>query len=229
MLNGRHPLVDRLGLVNSIVRLGAMLTDAPLVADQPYERNDCAACQMCQEACPAQAVSGEEVSLGNRLGYRIDRDACEHYLRRYEHLTHRRKFCGLCLKAYPHGKTSRWDATANPLGNSLPESPSQHRDYCGRGGTAHPVLTPPRRRHRHSGVGRQLPGDLRQVWPRPTQSREQAGRAVRGADYGRGAAVFAPSAVLSPSPARLTATCTYVVPSSRTVAALAKSVWNPKP
>jgi ferredoxin len=81
-----------------------LVTDAPLVADAPCETTDCGTCRICQQACPAKAVLGEEVSFGSLLGYRIDRAACEAYLCRDLDRTNRREFCGLCLKECPLGK-----------------------------------------------------------------------------------------------------------------------------
>ena len=39
------------------VRLGAVVTDAPLEADQPTEEQACDDCDLCVESCPAQALN----------------------------------------------------------------------------------------------------------------------------------------------------------------------------
>jgi epoxyqueuosine reductase len=39
------------------VRLGAVVTDAPLIADQPIEEQLCDDCDLCVQSCPAQALN----------------------------------------------------------------------------------------------------------------------------------------------------------------------------
>jgi len=88
------------------MRIGTMFTDTLLAADEPYKGNHCGRCEICVDACPAQAVSGEEVRFGSLLGYCIDRETCRTHLYRHESRIHRAEFCGLCLKECPIGKVT---------------------------------------------------------------------------------------------------------------------------
>ena len=53
------------------VRLGTILTDASLSADQPLDENPCDECQACKDACPAEAIQED-----GTLEYR----ACASYM-----------------------------------------------------------------------------------------------------------------------------------------------------
>lgn len=47
------------------VRLGTIVTDAPLGADQPLDENPCDNCDLCRKACPVEAIQ-EDGTLDSR-------------------------------------------------------------------------------------------------------------------------------------------------------------------
>ena len=87
------------------VRLGTMFTDAPLVADAPFQANNCRGCRICLDVCPAGAVTGQRSDFEDLCAFRIDSQACCEHLCRNEAAIGRREFCGLCVKECPFGRT----------------------------------------------------------------------------------------------------------------------------
>lgn len=49
------------------LRFGAVLTDAPLAPDKPYEGDPCGKCERCLQACPAEALEPYVVDPGRCL------------------------------------------------------------------------------------------------------------------------------------------------------------------
>ncbi len=103
----------------SAVRLVTILTNAPLVVDEPV-KNRCGRCKLCQEACPAGAIKG--VSTKDRYLRRDDAmffDKCVAQLKEHSVMletyplkdetkkiepTFHKLVCGLCIKACPFGR-----------------------------------------------------------------------------------------------------------------------------
>jgi epoxyqueuosine reductase len=83
------------------VRLGAMLTDAPLQVGIPVTRGNCGDCTCCIEACPAGAIKGRNWLQGLDRADLLDVRLCGDHLREGIATTGRRAVCGLCLKACP--------------------------------------------------------------------------------------------------------------------------------
>lgn len=96
-----------------------VLTDAPLVLDEPMDSSRCGECTLCVEHCPAQAISGADWSRSEPLVPLIDHDRCRAQkvgTRKAEHKPN----CGLCINICPFGrKTPDW---ANILNNDLEEN-----------------------------------------------------------------------------------------------------------
>ncbi len=88
------------------VRLGVLLTDAPLTPDAPFAANHCRDCRACQEACPVQAITGAPATARGFTTYPIDTQRCLDHLNREMPHTGRRHHCGLCLKVCPFGTRS---------------------------------------------------------------------------------------------------------------------------
>jgi epoxyqueuosine reductase QueG len=93
-------------------RIGTMFTNAQLVSDSPYPRNECGRCRACIEVCPVNAVTEEMIRFEAFQGFRIARALCETYVCRNEKMHRKREFCGLCLKECPYGKRSQANQTA---------------------------------------------------------------------------------------------------------------------
>lgn len=84
------------------LRLGTILTDAPLPPDSPAEVL-CGDCTACTEACPAGAIKGRLFAPDVPLEERLDPSSCD----KYQDIVRDRfgkRVCGLCLAACPYGR-----------------------------------------------------------------------------------------------------------------------------
>ncbi|OPL08953.1 MAG: 4Fe-4S ferredoxin [delta proteobacterium ML8_F1] len=87
------------------LRLGTVLTNAPLKVAQPITASQCGDCSLCVDACPALALSGMDWEAGIPREMILDARACsEHMKHHYQHIG-RGAVCGICLAACPYGRT----------------------------------------------------------------------------------------------------------------------------
>ena len=86
------------------VRLGTVLTDAPLDPGQPIEKSRCGKCTQCIEACPAQALKGGVWQPGVPRDVILDAWACDRYKKTHFHQFHGGHNCGICTRACPVGQ-----------------------------------------------------------------------------------------------------------------------------
>lgn len=93
------------------IRLATVLTDMPLIADQPL-KNRCGRCMECAKACPASAIK----NVSTESHYE-SRDEAIHLDKCYAKLCEFKArpevgalICGVCIKVCPFGKRSkqRW-------------------------------------------------------------------------------------------------------------------------
>lgn len=84
------------------VRLGTILTNAPLAPDHP-QPVQCGECMLCTEACPAGAIKGILFAPDIPLSERLEPELCNTYQNEVRDRFGRR-VCGLCLAACPYGK-----------------------------------------------------------------------------------------------------------------------------
>ncbi len=84
------------------LRLGTILTDAPLEPDSPLE-NGCGGCAECVKACPVGALSGRAFSAEEPLSERFDAKKCFDFWDDMERV-YGIGTCGLCLAACPWGR-----------------------------------------------------------------------------------------------------------------------------
>lgn len=78
-------------------RLAMVLTDMPLVADQPNDFGSddfCSNCQVCTNACPPDAISAEKQWVRGEKKWYVDFDKCIPYFVDNQ-------CCGLCLPVCP--------------------------------------------------------------------------------------------------------------------------------
>ena len=88
----------------SRVRLATVLTEAPLEVDSPV-KNRCGRCNLCREACPAEAIKG----VNTEDHYR-DRDEAMYFSRCVDQTMKNfanlpgieSPICGICIKACPY-------------------------------------------------------------------------------------------------------------------------------
>lgn len=89
------------------IRLATVLTDMPLIADQPL-KNRCGKCMECAKACPASAI--KNVPTESHYGSRdeaIHLDKCHGKLCEFKAMPEvGALICGVCIKVCPFGKKS---------------------------------------------------------------------------------------------------------------------------
>lgn len=91
------------------VRLATVLTDMPLVPDQPV-KNLCAKCRACAEACPVGAIKNVNTTL-----HYEDRDEAIHFDRCLARVAENHTnlpfieahICGVCIRACPFGRRKK--------------------------------------------------------------------------------------------------------------------------
>ncbi len=86
------------------VRLGTVLTDAPLVPGIPIEKSRCGKCTRCIDACPAGALRGGSWFPGVEREVILDARACDEYKKSHFHQFHGGHNCGICTRACPVGR-----------------------------------------------------------------------------------------------------------------------------
>ena len=84
------------------VRLGSVLTDAPLAVGRPVTESKCGDCEVCVAACPVGAASGRLWSAGLRREEFFDVFACHRSCRERERAMRvERGGCAVCMAVCP--------------------------------------------------------------------------------------------------------------------------------
>ena len=96
------------------IRLVTVLTNAEIVSDEPYTESQCGKCNSCVNACPANAITGEEWSFG------VSRDTIFDAYKCGAHTAKMKKkvgetVCGICISVCPYGKTKARKKNKLPL------------------------------------------------------------------------------------------------------------------
>jgi len=86
------------------VRLGTVLTDAPLDPAEPIEKSLCGKCTQCIQACPAEALNGGSWRPGVARDVILDAWARDRYKNTHFHQFHGGHNCGICTQACPVGQ-----------------------------------------------------------------------------------------------------------------------------
>lgn len=88
----------------SALRLSSLLTDAPLEVGTPIDTSRCGGCQLCQRACPAQAIQGTLWSVGVDRDDIVHKDQC--YQKQLQLMRERtgveQDLCGRCFVVCPY-------------------------------------------------------------------------------------------------------------------------------
>ncbi|MCF8032072.1 MAG: 4Fe-4S binding protein [Desulfarculaceae bacterium] len=85
------------------LRLGTVLTDAPLTPDAPLEKSFCGKCMACVEACPAGALRGAQWTPGLAREDILAPAVCDAYKKEHFMAFHQGHNCGICTSACPWG------------------------------------------------------------------------------------------------------------------------------
>lgn len=88
------------------VRMGTVLTNAPLHTGKPSTISSCGSCRTCVSACPAMAIEGRLWEIGLSRNELYDAYRCSQYMKETFHHIGRGVVCGLCVVACPVGKSN---------------------------------------------------------------------------------------------------------------------------
>ncbi|MDR1642636.1 MAG: epoxyqueuosine reductase [Clostridiales bacterium] len=90
----------------SMIRLSAILTDAPLETAVPINKSRCGDCLVCAKGCPGHAVKGAEWSLGTSRDEIFDAATCRDTARErsFEGYGIKETICGRCIALCPYTK-----------------------------------------------------------------------------------------------------------------------------
>lgn len=84
----------------SAVRMATVLTDMPLETQSEIMPCLCGSCTICNNACPAGAISGNEYVTGAPRDTIFDAKKCSEHMKTYKDIG-RGAVCGLCISACP--------------------------------------------------------------------------------------------------------------------------------
>lgn len=85
------------------ISLATVLTDAPLMVDEPIEVSQCGGCNFCRDYCPSKAITGKEWSRDEPYVELVRIGLCNAYKRKIRTLEAKPN-CGLCINICPHGR-----------------------------------------------------------------------------------------------------------------------------
>lgn len=83
------------------VRLGTVFAEFPGAAGEPQNQSHCGTCYTCVEACPAQALKGEDWEPGIARSELLDASACERFKKEYFYQYNQGNNCGICAAVCP--------------------------------------------------------------------------------------------------------------------------------
>jgi epoxyqueuosine reductase QueG len=84
------------------VRLGTVLTDAPIASGLPLPIKPCENCHLCSKACPASAIKDVEWEKDLPIEEMLDVYGCSTYMKSHFSKIGRGFVCGICIKNCPN-------------------------------------------------------------------------------------------------------------------------------
>lgn len=88
----------------SKLRLATVLIDIPLEPEYPIMQPKCNNCNICVNACPAKAISGQIYNYGEERDKIFNAEKCSQHMKKaYQHIG-RGAVCGICIKVCPYNK-----------------------------------------------------------------------------------------------------------------------------
>ncbi len=87
----------------SKIRLATVLTDMPLTAEFPVMARGCGSCEICKNACPAKAITGNNYVYGNARDSIFDARRCSEHMKTYKDIG-RGAVCGICMRVCPYNQ-----------------------------------------------------------------------------------------------------------------------------
>jgi epoxyqueuosine reductase QueG len=96
----------------SKIRLATVLTDMPLSPEFPVMARGCGSCEICKNACPAKAITGNNYVYGEARDTILDARRCSEHMKTYKDIG-RGAVCGICMRACPYNQRKR--KGGNPL------------------------------------------------------------------------------------------------------------------
>ena len=88
------------------VRFSTVLTDMPLTPERKINENGCGACEICKNACPAGAITGNNYTPGADRATVVDAQKCSEHMKTYKDIG-RGAVCGICVAVCPKGRKKR--------------------------------------------------------------------------------------------------------------------------
>ena len=90
-------------LYGSKIRLATVLTDMRLSAEHPVMERGCGSCEICKNACPAKAITGNDYVYGNARDTVFDARRCSEHMKTYKDIG-RGAVCGICMRVCPYNQ-----------------------------------------------------------------------------------------------------------------------------
>lgn len=86
------------------VRLGTLVTDCPLPVSIVHPVSICGECTLCVNACPCNAISGNEWHPGRSRDEMFSPDRCSKHMKFAYQQIGRGAVCGICMRVCPQYK-----------------------------------------------------------------------------------------------------------------------------
>jgi epoxyqueuosine reductase QueG len=87
----------------SKIRLATVLTDMPLSPEFPVMTGGCGSCEICKNACPAKAITGNNYVYGEARDTILDARRCSEHMKTYKDIG-RGAVCGICMRVCPYNQ-----------------------------------------------------------------------------------------------------------------------------